>query len=120
MTGFDYFKNFLLEEGFRFTEEENYISFKFEGTMYFAFKANSKFLQIVLICNTERFDKYKVLETCNELNRDKFVVKFTQNENTVWCSYEFIPSEHTIAEDYEIALGLLNKTSDELFTRLVQ
>lgn len=38
MTGCDYLKNFLQEEGFRYTEEERYISFKYEGTTYFALK----------------------------------------------------------------------------------
>lgn len=119
MTGCDCLKNFLQEEGFRYTEEERYISFKYEGTTYFAFKADSIFLQIVLVCNTEKYDKYKILETCNELNSDKYVVKFVLREdNTVWCNYEFIPSEYTPAANFEMALSLMNQTSDELFARL--
>lgn len=120
MTGCDYLKNFLQEEGFRFMEEEQYISFKFEGTTYFAFKRDSSFLQIVLVCNTKRFDRHKILETCNELNIDKTVVKFTLNEDVVWCNYEFFPTEHTPADFFEMILSIMNKTSDELFSRLAR
>ena len=120
MTGFDYFKRFLQDEGFRPKEEDGFASFKFEGTSYFLVKNESAFVQVVVVCNTEKYDRIKVLEVCNKLNADKFVTKFVVNDKTVWCSYEFSPSEHTSTDEYSMILSLLEKNSDELFQRLDQ
>ena len=52
------------------------------------------------------------------MNDDRFVVKFVAQENSVWCSYEFEPSEHTTSDDFSMALTLLDKSSDELLKSL--
>ena len=120
MTGFDYLKNFLQEEGFHFQDEEGYISFKFEMTTFIAFKNDSPYVQIVVVCNAEGYDRTKVLDVCNRMNQEKFVLKFVVQGETVWCSYEFMPSEHTTASDFGMFLSLLNRASDELLGRLAQ
>lgn len=118
MAGFNYLLNFLNEEGFKVNEEEKHFSFKYQGSLYVAFKNDSPFLQIVMICNTKDVATSRLLEVCNDMNRDKFVIKFVVMDDTVWCSYEFIPSEHTPSVEYEAALTFLDKASDELFERL--
>ena len=118
MSGFDYFKKFLQDEGFRFNNEESFISFKFQGTSFVAFKNDSSFLQIVLICNAKGKSRSSLLEICNKMNDDRFVVKFVAQEDSVWCSYEFEPSEHTTSDDFSMALTLLDKSSDELLKSL--
>lgn len=118
MAGFNYLLNFLKDEGFRIKEEENHFSFKYQGSLYIAFKNDSPYLQIVLICNTKSFTRSKLLEVCNEMNEEKFVIKFTVQDETVWCSYEFRPTEHTSSDEFETALILLDKASDEMFEKL--
>lgn len=118
MAGFNFLKSFLRDEGFRIEEEDNHFSFKFQGSTYIAFKNDSPYLQIVMICNTKNYSRARLLEVCNEMNSDKFVVKFTVVNDNVWCSYEFKPTEHTTSDDFETAILLLDKASDEMFEKL--
>lgn len=118
MFGYNYLKNFLQEEGFRMNEEDGHFSFKFQGSTYVAFKNESTYLQIVLICNTGDIDRSHLLEVCNSMNRDRFVVKFVAMQSTVWCSYEFKPSNETSSDDFENIFLLLDKASDEMFEKL--
>ena len=53
MAGFNYLLNYLNEEGFKVEEEEQHFSFKYQGSLFVAFKNDSIFLQIVLICNVK-------------------------------------------------------------------
>lgn len=110
--------NFLRSEGFKFNEEEGLFSFKFQGTTFISFKNDSPYLQIILICNTKNVSKERVMEACNEMNADKFVLKLVARDETVWCSYEFMPSEHTSSDDFSLILTILDKGSDELFEKL--
>lgn len=118
MYGYNYLKNFLQEEGFRLNEESSYISFKFQGSTFIAFKSESPFLQIVMICNTKSYSRSQLLEVCNTMNSDKFVIKFVVSDENVWCSYEFQPTENTKSDEFETALYLIDKASDELFEKL--
>lgn len=119
MLGIDYLKNYLRNEGFRFEEQDTFISFKFQGVNYIAFKNDSPFLQLMIMCNTKDKSRNQCLEVCNELNSNRFVVKCTVVEsNNVWCSYEFKPSEKTSADEFAAILGYLDKASDELLEKL--
>lgn len=119
MLGIDYLKNYLRNEEFRFEEQDTFINFKFQGVSYYAFKNDSPFLQLVIICNTKDKSRNQCLEVCNKLNSDKIVVKCTVAENNnVWCNYEFKPSEKTSADEFVAILGYLDKASDELFEKL--
>lgn len=118
MFGFEYLRNFLREEGYKVNDEDGHFSFKYQGTVYIAFKNESPYLQIIVICNTKDYPRERMLELCNQLNGDKFVIKFIAMDDTVWCSYEFLPSEHTTNEDFDRTMVLLDKASDELFERL--
>lgn len=120
MAGYESLIKFFREEGFRYEEKESVLSFKIQGVSYFAFKNDSPFLQIVLICNTENQSRNKLLEICNTLNQEKFVVKFTVTEDSdrVWCSYEFEPNSATTSDDFMAAFQILDKATDELFEKL--
>lgn len=118
MFGYEYLKNFLREEGFRINEENTFFSFKYQGKNYVAFKNEGPYLQLVMICDTSQHSKYKLLEVCNKLNSDKFVIKFIVNDDDVWCSYEFIPTQKTSGEDFETILILLDNSLAELFNTL--
>lgn len=113
MKGYEYLKNFLKEEGFRFNEEDSFFSFKFEGNSYFATKIDSSFLSIIQICNTDGHGRNELLEKCNELNDDYMVVKFTVQEKSVFCKYQFEPSEHTTSEDFIMCLQIIDKATDD-------
>lgn len=82
MKGFEYLINFFKEEGFRYENKDTLLSFKIQGNNYFAFKNDGPFLQIVMICNTEGQGRSKLLEVCNSLNQDKFILKFTVTEDS--------------------------------------
>lgn len=123
MSGYDYLINFFKEEGFRYEEKGNILSFKIQGVNYLAFKnENSPFLQISIGCNTEGQSRSKQLEICNSMNQDKFVLKFTVNSDSdrVICSYEFEPNASTTADDFMAAFMMLDKGTDEFFERLTK
>lgn len=118
MKGYEYLLRFLNEEGFRKSDEENYFSFKFEGNTYLVFKNDSPYLQVLLLLRADGYDRIQMLEACNKLNDDKFVVKFTVHDATIWCSYEFKPSDETTNDEFAVILMLLDKGSDELYAEL--
>lgn len=120
MKGFEYLINFFKEEGFRYEDKDTLLSFKIQGNTFLAFKNDGPFLQLVMICNTESQGRSKLLEVCNSLNQEKFILKFTVSEDSdrVWCSYEFEPSTTTTSDDFMAAFHFLDKGTDELFERL--
>ena len=118
MAGFKYLLNFLKNEGFKVNEEDGHFSFKYQGSVYIAFKNDSPYLQIVMICNTKSFMRNRLLDVCNEMNKDKFVIKFVVMDENVWCSYEFRPTEQTTSDEFETTLLLLDKASNEMFEKL--
>ena len=121
MTGFDYFVNYLQEEGYRFKDEGSFISFKYQGTTYLSPKNDSSFLQVLMMWNVENYDKMKILEACNTVNSNKFVVKCIMMDNdSVWVSYESEPSVHTTTEDFDTMMQILEHSSQEFMQELNQ
>lgn len=119
MKAIDFLKEFLHNEGFRFEESDGLINFKVQGVTYFAFTTNSRFLQIMILCNIpDGFDRGRALEICNELNRETFVSKMTLSDDKVWCSWEFEPSSHTTADDFMSIFAILDNVSDKLLDKL--
>lgn len=119
MHGYEYLKKFLSEEGYRITDEnERHFIFKYQGTSVFAFKNESPYLQIVVMCNTSKYSRSKILEVCNEINFDKFIVKCMAGEQAAWVSYEFRPDQHTTNEEFDHIIRVLDNTSDLLFEKL--
>ena len=119
MKGIDYLKEFLSKEGFRFEEKERFIDFKVQGVPYFAFKNDSSFLQILIVCELpDGFNRTRAIELCNDINGDKFVVKLTINGDNLWCSWEFEPSSLTTSEDYMSIFTILDKVSDDFIAKL--
>ena len=118
MAGYEYLKNFLKEENFHYDENDWLINFKVSGIGYHAIKSDTPYLQIILICNVEGVDRIKLLELCNEMNLEKFVLKFMLRDDKVWCSYEFIPNDHTNNEEWMGIFFLLDKLSDELYSKM--
>ncbi len=119
MKGFDYFENFMRNEGYRYEDSENFIKFKYQGTTFFAFKNDSSFLQVLVPCSVKGIDELKVLRCCNQMNDDKFVVKFVyKGDGSVWCNYEIEPNESTTTADFEFIFRALDSFSDE-FLKMV-
>ena len=118
MKGYEYLLRGLNEEGFRKSDEGNYFSFKYEGNTYIVFKNDSPYLQVLLLLKADGYSRTQMLEACNKLNDDKFVVKFTVHDSVIWCSYEFKPSDETTNDEFDLILTLLDKGSDELFAEL--
>lgn len=117
MSGLDYLKRFLNDEGYRYTDNGGHISFKFEGTRYIAFSNNDNpCLQLVLLFYDVTADnRAQVLEACNKINRDKFVVKLTADDDSVWVNYEFYPDENNTAEQYERILNQMESVHAEFY-----
>ena len=119
MYGFEYLKKFLQEEGYKIREEEDgHFSFKYQGTVYIAFKNESPYLQVIVICNTENVGTDELLRACNEVNKERYVVKCMAMDKSAWVSYECRPNESTTSEDFEGILGQLDNDSDLLFKKL--
>lgn len=118
MTGFDYLKKFLQEEGFRFTDDDSFISFKFEGNTFLAFKNDSPYLQVLQLLNVANQSRSKLLEVCNKMNDEKFVIKFTVHDDRVWCSFESKPTDRTTADEFSLMMTLLDRASDDFFEEL--
>lgn len=121
MAGFNKLLDFFRNEGFRFEEKDSLIMFKIQGCNYIAFKnENNPFLQIVSIYDVEGNSRSKLLETCNTLNQDRFVLKYTINEGSdaLWCSYEFEPNASTTTEDFMSVFSMLEKGVSDFFKKL--
>lgn len=121
MAGYKYLLEFFKNEGFRFEEKDSLIMFKIQGRNYLAFKnGDSSFLQIVSIYDVEGISRTKLLETCNSLNEDRFVLKYTINESSdaLWCSYEFEPNASTTNDDYMSIFNLLEKGVHDFFEKI--
>lgn len=121
MSGYEYLVRFLLEGGYRYEDHERVITFKIEGVNYIAFKNDDNpFLQITLGCNVEDESRIKLLELCNYLNRQKFILKFTVNSDasSVYCSYEFEPSAITSEDDFMSVFYTMDRATDEFYELL--
>ena len=118
MNGYEYLMKFLKEEGFRMNEEETYFSFKYQGNNFVAFKTDGPFLQIVMVCNTRDYARNQLLEVCNTMNDNKFIIKFVVNDPNVWCSYEFKPNKDITSDDFDTIFLQLDKATDELYEKL--
>ena len=120
MYAYEYLKEFFRHENFTYDDNDNFYSFRYQGTNYVAFKNDGPFLQIVVICNTQGSQRSTLLEVCNTMNESKFVTKCTVNDDnsSVWVSYEFCPDEHTPSDFFMAVLRMLDTTSDEFFQKL--
>lgn len=120
MKGFEYLVKFLKEEGFRYDEEDSLLSFKVQGLTFNAFKGDTPLLQIFLSFGIEGQNRSKLLELCNSLNQDLFVIKFTVNKdsNRVWCSYEFEPNASTTSDDFMLVFDLSHEYAVEFLKKL--
>ena len=116
MAAFDYLKNFLRNEGFRFEETENLITFKVQSINYLAFKNDSSYLQIATIWDYE-CDRHKALEICNELNNDIYIVKCVIVNDSLWFSWEFLPTEQTTSDNFMSIFNILERTVRQFFAK---
>ena len=118
MDGYQYLEKFFIEDGYRYKDEGNYFAFKVEGVNYIAFKNDDNpNLQITVICNAEGHERGKLLSVCNQMNQNKFVLKYCLNDNgdAVWVNYEFEPNELTTPDDFRKIFYVLDKGSDDFF-----
>lgn len=121
MAGFHKLLEFLRNEGFRTDEQDGLITFKIQGKNYLAFKnGESPFLQIISIYDVEGNSRSKLLETCNTMNQDRFILKYTINNGSdaLWCSYEFKPNSSTTTEDFMSVFSMLEKSVNDFFEKL--
>lgn len=118
MKGYEYLKNFLIEEGFRHNEEDSFISFNFNGNAFFAYKSDSSFLSIFQICNTGEHSRNELLEKCNEMNDNYTIMKFTVQDERVICKYQFEPSKYTTSDDFVVILSTLDRVSDDFLQEI--
>lgn len=108
MSGYERFKNFLKEDGFKYNEDGTSLAFKYQGFNMLAFMNNgSPYLQLTLILSADGKSADDLVKFCNDRNSERFIVKFTTSDGAVWCNYEFLPNDHTTAKMYELALDTL-------------
>lgn len=102
MSGLDYFKKFLDEEGYKYTINNENVVFKFQGVQFIAFNnSDSIYLQLVIVFyDVTDENRAQLLEVCNTMNKEKFMVKFTVEGDSIMCNLEFIPNECITNEDF--------------------
>lgn len=121
MSGFNKFLEFLRNEGFRFEEKDGLVSVKIQGRNYVALNyGESRFVQINCIYDVTGKSRLQLLETCNTLNQDRFVLKYTINEGSdaLWCSYEFDPNAATTKDDFMSIFSMLELGAGIFFEKL--
>lgn len=118
MSGIDYLKKLLSEEGFRYEETDKFIKFKYQGVFFgiLIHSSSSCYVQLVHTgfyeTNNDMDRIGKALTACNEVNKSLYVVKLTLEQETVWCSYEFIPNSATTGKDLIEALDAMLRGRD--------
>lgn len=119
MYGFEYLKKFLREEGYKIREEEDgHFTFKYQGTIFVVFKSNSPYLQVVVMCKADAYSRLSILNVCNQINSEKYVVKCIAMDDSAWISYEFRPNDYTTNDDFDHILSELDRDSDLFFQKI--
>lgn len=119
------FKEWLRNNGYRFTVEPFGIAFKYQGG-YFLIADNSgdnRYLQILMpgvysLSNSS--EKLHALNVCNKLNQEiKCLKAFFFDENNIWLSTEmFIDSTPELDDFMERLLTILHTGRLKLITEL--
>ena len=111
MSGIDYLKKFLVEEGIHFKELTDISMFFFKYQDFkFSAKENVILTRILPLClDIEVYEKnseYRrlVLEACNEVNITSLSKIIVINDNTVRIYYTFIPNSATTNQEIFDAL----------------
>ena len=118
MSGIDYLKKLLSEEGFRYEETDRVIKFKYQGGFFAILirSSSSRFVQLVHTgfyeTNNDMDRIGKALTACNEVNKSEYIVKLILEQDYVWCSYEFIPNSATTGKDLIEALDAMLRGRD--------
>lgn len=113
-------KKYLTDEGYKYTDNDGHITFKYQGTQYVAFKnSDSPYLQItILFYDVNDENRYQVLRACNAINSEKFAIKFTADDDTVWCNYEFMPDDNTPASRFESILDQMQACYSAFYDKI--
>lgn len=120
MAGYYYLIEFLKEEGYKYEENGNMLTFQIQGVSYLVVKnENTPFLQILIVCNTAGQSRSKQLEICNDMNASIAALKFiVNNSDRVLCAYGFIPGASTTADDYMTAFTTLYNGAIKFLERI--
>lgn len=119
MHGFEKFREFLIDEGYRVTDDkETFFVFKHEGTNFFVFKNKSPYVQVAMPLGTGDHDRSELLEVCNQLNDDRMVAKFVVRSDHVLCNFEFAMFDDMPHDFLEAIMPYLDNVTDEFFEKL--
>lgn len=119
MYGYEYFKKFLDEENFRYEENEKMIIVKYQGVIYVAWKNEAVYLQLTMsFFDVDSSNYDKCLRVANELNKERFVLKTTVLDDSVWCNFEFIPNEAYTSSDYIEIMHVMDNNADSFVERM--
>ena len=126
MSGIDYLKKFLVEEGIHFKEltDISMVIFKYQD-IEFSAKENVILTRILPLClDIEVYEKnseYRrlVLEACNEVNIVVDISKIIViNDNTVRIYYTFIPNSATTNQEIFDALDCIIDARETFLDKL--
>lgn len=118
MYGYEYLKKFLEEQNFKYDDEERMYIYNYHGVKYIGWKNEGPFLQLCIVFfNVNDDNRDKCLRICNDLNCKCFVVKTTVVEDSIWCSYEFMPNEAFPLDEFVQIMQLLDRVSDEFLEK---
>jgi len=120
MHGYEKFRDYLLDEGYRIIDEnDTFFVFRSEGETFFVFKHPSSNVQVTQALGARKdVDRNKLLQLCNEMNDDKFIIKFVLQDDYVLCSAEFLVGDKVDHDFVEMMLPLLDHVSDEFMVKM--
>ena len=120
MHGYEKFRDYLLDEGYRIIDEnDTFFVFRSEGETFFVFKHPSSNVQVTQALGARKdVDRNRLLQLCNQMNDDKFIIKFVLQNEHVLCSVEFLVGDEVDHDFVEMMLPLLDHVSDEFMVKM--
>jgi len=116
-------KEYLHEEGFKASDEEYGLSFRYRGRniIFKNEEGDASFLQLLMpgICMIDETNRSQALEVCNKLTWGRKVVKLSVLDDSVWISFEILVDTTPEFDEFvPRALHMLCQARDSFYAEM--
>lgn len=116
-------KEYLQEEGFKVTEEEYGLDFRYHGAnfVYFNLEGDESFLQVSMpyLYKVDEENRIQALEVCNKLTCDRKVVKIVLIDDEVWINFEvLVDTTPELGDIMPRALNMLSQAREQFYSEM--